>query len=94
MHAGDTDFVFLNEHGRPYTRRMICQKVERLRELLCLPDDCVTYGLRHMRATQVIVNGVSLKMVSTLLGHADSRMAEQHYIHVTGLVEPLRQAME
>jgi integrase len=94
VNAGDTELVFHNEHGRPYTRRMICQKIERLREQLGLPDDCVTYGLRHMWATQAIVRGVSLKMVSTLLGHADSRMAEQHYIHVAELTEPLKQAME
>jgi integrase len=41
------------------------------------------HGLRHTYASLAVSNGVSLQVVARNLGHADTRMVEKHYGHLT-----------
>jgi integrase len=41
------------------------------------------HGLRHTWASLAVMNGVPLLVVAKNLGHADSRMCEQHYGHLS-----------
>src|SRR5262249_15007372 len=40
------------------------------------------HGLRHTWASNAVMNGVPLLVVAKNLGHADTRMCEQHYSHL------------
>jgi integrase len=41
------------------------------------------HGLRHTYASHAIMNGVPLMVVAQNLGHANTRMVERHYGHLT-----------
>ena len=40
------------------------------------------HSLRHTFATMLFENGYSIKKVSELLGHCDTRVTENTYIHI------------
>lgn len=57
-----------------------------------LRDACSTAGisppisfhaLRHVYASNLAVNGADLNVIARQLGHADTRMVESHYAHLT-----------
>jgi integrase len=41
------------------------------------------HGLRHTYASRLVMNGAPLAVVAAQLGHADTRMVEKHYGHLT-----------
>ena len=41
------------------------------------------YTLRHTAASQMVMAGVPLNVVAQNLGHADTRMTERHYAHLS-----------
>jgi integrase len=41
------------------------------------------HGLRHTWASHSVMNGVPLMVVAKNLGHADTRMVEKHYGHLS-----------
>lgn len=87
-----SDHVFLNSKHRPWQRRALCARLQRLREALGLRDECKLYGLRHKLGTDSILAGNDLKTTAELLGHSTTRVTER-YTHVAGQGEHLRKAM-
>ncbi len=85
-------FVFHNHRGTPWNRSSLSLRVRRAREKAGIPDDVKLYGLRHGFGTRSIVNGVDLKTLSELMGHATTRMTE-HYLHLAGQRAHLAAAM-
>lgn len=81
--------VFLNCHGKPWTRNAVSFQWLRLRRRAGLPADCKPYGLRHRFGTVAAEAGIDIKAISELMGHTTTRMTE-HYIHVAGKVKYLR----
>jgi site-specific recombinase XerD len=55
--------------------------------------DVRPYGLRHFFATEAIRNGVPLKTLSEIIGHANTRMTE-FYCHLSGDTEHLVDGVE
>ena len=47
---------------------------------------------RHSFATQALVNGVGIAHVAELMGHVDTSMVSQHYAHLAGNVQHMREA--
>jgi integrase len=84
--------VFVTHLGTPWARNSLQQKVKRLRSKAGLADDAKLYGLRHHFGTRAIVNGVDLKTLAELMGHATTRMTE-HYVHLAGQQPHLASAM-
>jgi integrase len=41
------------------------------------------HALRHTFASHAVMDGVSLMIVARLLGHADTKMVEKHYAHLS-----------
>ncbi|MEM6781836.1 MAG: tyrosine-type recombinase/integrase [Pseudomonadota bacterium] len=39
--------------------------------------------LRHTHASQLVQKGVPLPVIAAQLGHADTRICEKHYAHLT-----------
>lgn len=90
--APEEKYVFLNAIGKPWSRRALGGRLERLRERAGLPKDARLYGLRHRFGTNAILKGIDIKTLSELLGHTTTRMTE-HYVHIAGNVQHLHEAL-
>jgi integrase len=84
--------VFKTTLGGPWGRNSLAQKIKRLRDQAGVPDEATLYGLRHRFGTRAIMNGVDLKILAELLGHASTRITE-NYVHTAREYDHLRQAM-
>ena len=73
-------FVFLGPRGRPLTRQAVWKLVQR-RALAALGRRVSPHALRHTFATHLLSGGADLRIVQTLLGHADIGTT-QIYTHV------------
>lgn len=78
----ETDmYVFTNRKTqKPYVS--VFKPWDRIRKKAGLPH-LRLHDLRHMYATFCINSGCSLKEISNNLGHADSRMTESRYTHLS-----------
>lgn len=86
----DTGLVFTTEAGTAVGPRNVLRALYTAAAAAGLDDVCV-HTLRHSAATAWLENGVNLKAVSTLLGHADISITADTYAHVSD--ETARQAM-
>ncbi|GAA3624239.1 hypothetical protein GCM10022419_132290 [Nonomuraea rosea] len=90
----DCDYVFVNlwaaPYGRPLAYRAVYDLVLRLRRRTGLDFDPHWY--RHTMATRLLRDGVSVEVVSAILGHASITTTLQIYGHLT--VEDARRALE
>lgn len=86
-------FVFTNKRGTPWTRHTIARKLARLVKRIGLDRMCRFYGLRHRFGTEAIMRGLDIKTVAEMMGHASIRMTE-HYIHLAGKIDHLKEAAE
>ena len=87
------DHVFLNYRRTPWDRHSLGHRVRRARVKAGISDEVKLYGTRHAFGTRGAVHGVKLKTLSTLMGHATTRMTE-HYVHLAGQREHLASAMQ
>jgi integrase len=55
--------------------RLACRKVE-------VPDEVVLYDIRHWFCSTLLSQGVPVKTVSVLMGHASAKMTLDRYAHV------------
>jgi len=86
----DTGLVFTTEFGGPLEPGNVLRAVKGAADKANVPHATV-HTLRHSAATALLENGVNLKAVSELLGHADIRITADVYGHVTE--DAARQAM-
>jgi integrase len=77
---------------RGFTRNGVRCRFRRLREKLPHLAGVISYTMRHSFATQALVNGVGIAQVAELMGHADTSMVSQHYAHLAGKVDHMREA--
>jgi site-specific recombinase XerD len=52
----------------------------------------ISYTMRPSFATQALVNGVGIAHVAELMGHVDTSMVSQHYAHLAGDIQHMREA--
>lgn len=74
-------FVFLGPRGRPLTRQAVWKLVRRRALAAGLGRRVSPHTLRHTFATHLLGGGADLRIVQTLLGHADIATT-QVYTHV------------
>jgi|HubBroStandDraft_5_1064220.scaffolds.fasta_scaffold09397_3 integrase len=74
--------VFLSVRGQPVHPRVDYGDWHALLDDLGLPHYRV-HDLRHAAATYLLEEGVDIKVVSEILGHASTAFTQQRYQHVT-----------
>jgi len=86
LHAGSqwvqTPFVFTTELGEPCDPRNALRALKAASAKAGLPGIGL-HTLRHSSASVMIVNGVPLKVVSEILGHASIAITGDVYGHVS-----------
>ena len=78
----DLGYVFPNSIGKPLEPRRLNAMFTDIITQAGLPKISL-HGLRHTVATILLQEGVELKVISELLGHADPSITRDIYIHVT-----------
>ena len=77
---------------RGFTRNGVRCRFRDLRQKLPHLAGVISYTMRHSFATQALVNGVGIAHVAELMGHVDTSMVSQHYAHLAGNVQHMREA--
>lgn len=83
--TGKTGYVLKTSTGQPVRPDQLDSVFRRILGRTTLPEEKRHYGihaLRHTFATTLLSNGVDIKIVSELLGHADISITYDTYIHV------------
>lgn len=75
-------FLFIRPGGRPLSRQAIWKLVKRRAKVAAVDTNVSPHTLRHAFATHLVEGGADLRVVQTLLGHADIGTT-QIYTHVS-----------
>lgn len=75
------DYVFTGAHGAPWGERSIVKRFKRLLKEASCPDIRL-HDLRHSCATLLLADGVPLKTIQSILGHASLAITSEVYAHV------------
>ncbi|MFA6048290.1 MAG: site-specific tyrosine recombinase/integron integrase [Parcubacteria group bacterium] len=78
----NNDYVFASERGGKLTERTAQKVFEKARNDAKIGKDATFHSLRHSFATHLLENGVDVRYVQELLGHANIRTT-QLYTKVT-----------
>lgn len=76
-----TDYVFLNNHGKVLTRQAVFKMIKKRGEEAGLKKEISPHTLRHSFATHLLQNGADIRFIQELLGHSDLGTTEI-YTHV------------
>ena len=83
--SNNSNFVITTTKGKSPTRASIGRSLTRMAKnagIIGKDETRGAHSLRHTFATMLFENGCSIKIVSELLGHCDTRVTENTYIHI------------
>ena len=79
--GNDFDLVFVRPDGLPLSNGTLIKQFRRLLTQSGLPR-CRFHDLRHSAASFMLAEGVAMRVISEVLGHADSAITSRVYAHV------------
>ena len=77
-----TDYLFLNNHGKPITRQGFFKNLKKILQKQGLNPDIHPHSLRHSFATHLLDRGADLRSIQEMLGH-ESITTTKIYTEVT-----------
>ena len=82
--TGQYTWVMTSRNGTRIMPRQLDQMFRRIETAAGLPEEKIygVHALRHTFATLLLYNGVDVKIVSELMGHSDTAITYNTYIHV------------
>ncbi|MGA1824475.1 MAG: site-specific tyrosine recombinase XerD [bacterium] len=80
--AQNTTAIFINRYGNELTRQGVWKVIKHYSLQAGLLKNVAPHTLRHSFATHLLENGADLRVIQTLLGHADISTT-QIYTHLT-----------
>lgn len=83
--------LFLGKQGKRLHQGVAQRAMRQLRALLNLPDTVTPHALRHSFATHLLVDGVNIRAIQELLGHA-SLSTTQRYTELA--IEDMRDLID
>jgi integrase len=78
----ETDYVFADRLGRPYSPEVVSDRFDRLVKTSSLPRIRL-HDTRHTAASLMLASGVSVKVVQEMLGHSSPAITLAIYAHTT-----------
>lgn len=76
-----TDYIFLNNHGKVLTRQAVFKMIKKRQEECHITKEISPHTLRHSFATHLLQGGADIRFIQELLGHSDLTTTEI-YTHV------------
>ena len=89
----NSDHVFVNTRGLPWTRNAIRLAMQRIKRKCGLSDDVCSYLIRHTFGTHAVMNGLNSSEVAELMGHTSTEMVDRVYVHLADQVHHLKDAV-
>jgi integrase len=75
--------LFIRANGKPWRRSEQQRPLSAACSAARIDPPVNFHGLRHTYASRLAMRGVPLAVIAAQLGHADSRMVEKHYGHLS-----------
>ena len=76
------DLIFNGEKGKPYSARSVQEVVKSIARKAGVAKKVTPKTLRHTFATHSLENGIDLRYIQSMMGHASSKTTEI-YTHIT-----------
>jgi integrase/recombinase XerC len=70
--------LFIGARGKRLNQGVVQRAIRQLRSLLNLPDTVTPHALRHSFATHLLVDGVNIRAIQELLGHASLSTTQRY----------------
>lgn len=83
--------LYRNSYGSPWTANLVSARLRVLTQRTKIKT--TAYCFRHSFATRAILNGVDLRTLQELMGHASLAMLSQVYAHLGGQNDHLHAAL-
>ncbi len=87
------DPLFVGARGDRLSPRIVQRSLEKIRLQLGLPDSLTPHALRHSFATHLLAEGLDLRSIQELLGHASLSTTQRYTdVEISKLQEEYRRA--
>lgn len=75
--------LFARDNGKPWSKSEQQRPLNAACKAARIDPPTTFHGLRHTYASRLAMRGVPLAVIAKQLGHADTRMVEKHYGHLS-----------